>query len=105
VRFILREAWNRRGYNIWLTQETGSGYRVAKPVIIEFGDAQDGAFMLPDPTLFLRPEEFTTLRQSLNDELIANGMMKDPVRLVGELEATKKHLEDMRSLTFKSRGL
>ena len=49
------------------------------------------------PTLELLPEEL----QMLADELNKNGFKPQKGFLEGKLEATDKHLEDMRKLVFK----
>ena len=99
MRIIIREAWDRNGYNLWLMKDG----RIAKPFAMEFGEQRDenSAWMLPDPSLFIRREEFIQLRQSIASEALANGFTElvNPFR--DQLSAVKYHLEDMRKLVFE----
>lgn len=105
MKLIIQPAWNRAGYNLWVLQEDGSKYRVAKPSCLEFGDTkEDDSFQLPEPTIFIRHREWQELQASFKSEAIANGLYKDPIRLQGELEATKRHLEDLQKLVFTLHG-
>lgn len=101
MRLIMQRAWNRAGYNIWIVQEDGDQYRLVKPVTLEMSEPQSYGFELPEPTLFLREREWADLKRSFHDEAISNGLYKDPIRLQGELEATRKHLGDMQRLVFE----
>lgn len=102
MKLIIRPAFNRTGYHVWLLQETGNGYRVAKPLNIELSDERtDEAFLLPEPTLFLTLQELNQLKASVESEMIAGGFKVGGERLDGILEATRKHLDDMRRLVFK----
>jgi hypothetical protein len=101
MKLIIRHAFDRAGFHIWLLHETPNGYRVAKPITIELGEENmNGAFLLPEPTMFLGHYEFKALKKSVEDELINSGLKKEG----GYLDATIKHLEDMRALVFSKLG-
>ncbi len=80
---------------------TGREKRVAKPVTLEFGEVQSGAFALPEPTLEIDHVDSQEFFQGLVDELTARGYRANTDRIAGQLESQTKHLEDMRSLVFK----
>jgi len=50
-----------------------------------------------NPAISLRPEE----ARNLMDELWRAGVRPSEVGSPGQLKATERHLEDMRTLTFK----
>lgn len=102
MRLIIRKAWNRLGYHVWIAEDMQHGTSIAKPVTLEFGEPfKSEAFELPEPTLYLNYRNWDSLKKSACDEMIAEGIIKDPARIQGELEATKKHLEDMKRLVFE----
>lgn len=98
MEIIIRQAWHRDGYHIWLMNDR----RIAKPLNIEFGEQQEhSAFQLPDPTLFVTRMEFQKLRQSIASEALANGFSELVNPFKDQMAAMKYHLEDMRTLVFK----
>lgn len=97
MRIVLRKSWSRRGYDIWLFQ---NHTHVAKPIKLEFEETGDG-YLLSEPTLQVSSEQWHMLRDSLKEELVANGFQPKADVLEGELKATKIHLDDMRTLVFK----
>src|SRR4051812_14322346 len=105
MKIIIRQAWNRRGYNVWLYREDGSTVYLAKPFEITFEETgHDGATLLPDPSLELTEREFNEFKTSLVTELQSNGLL-DPgaAETARELKAVRYHLEDMRSLALAGR--
>lgn len=101
MRLVIRQAWSRNGFDIWLLKERGpNGYWVAKPTAFEFVE-KDETFMLPEPTFSINRHEYESLTKSITDEMISNGFAKSSALLDGELKATKVHLDDMRKLVFK----
>ncbi len=105
-RVIIRQAWDRDGYNIWLMRESELGKQLVEPFTLKLREpVQSDAFLLPEPSVFLRTMEFQSMRKSFEEEMIANGWSKDRAALEGELKATEKHLDDMRKLTFSFRGI
>lgn len=100
MRIVLRRAWGVRGggFHIWLVDENNC---FVKPLELSFSDPRNGACLLPDPTLTLEQRDWDALVQSLDTELLANGIVKQAASLEGELKATKFHLEDMRSLVLE----
>ena len=89
--------WDRDAYGLWfIRQDPGGRYSVAKPVNMEFESKTEGAWLLPDPTIQLRPEEAVGFFQGIKEGMIEAGLAHSDEKIAGELEATKKHLEDMR---------
>ena len=103
IKFIIREAWNRRGFNIWIINEIENHrYFFAEPFEIKFSDKpQDGASILPEPTFFLKDCDFQTIRTSVINELTQSGIEPLAIAKEAELKATKYHLEDFRRLVFE----
>lgn len=98
MRLIIRQAWDRDAYQIWLMKDK----RIAKPFEIEFGEPQESdAFELPPPSIWIRREDFTALRQSIASEALANGFTELVNPFKDQMTAIKYHLEDMRRLVFE----
>lgn len=55
-------------------------------------------------TLALEPEESQFFLRSMLEQLKSNGLELN-LEIEGELKATKIHLNDMRSLVFKNKGI
>lgn len=103
VKAIIRTAWNRDGINLWFFRDDGQRLYVAKPFEIAFEEKpRDNAWELPEPTVFIRSNEFKELRESLVEELASAGVIdRTAAETARELKATKYHLEDMRTLTLR----
>jgi hypothetical protein len=100
----IREAENQAAYRIWIMDEQDSGVFVAKPVVLEFercSEAGEQAWRLPDPTLTLGYASFLQLKESLRLDIVARGLELPGVANKAKLEATERHLEDMRRLVFE----
>lgn len=82
---------------IGLADETGRIRQVAKPMALEWVDVEP---MMPvKPTLSIPSMDMEDLIQAFVDEAHKNGVKPpEPHRLEGEIQATKYHLEDLRSL-------
>ena len=95
--------------NNWTIKIIDTGYEKARSIYI-FRQLSSGETMFLDgkvlkggeapsePTIKLEPEQL----QALADELSMVGYKPQKGFIEGKLEATTKHLEDMRSLVFKS---
>lgn len=100
MKLIIRESWSRSGYDIWLLKKSGQGLHVVEPAILKFGEALSPANRLPEPTAHFEKEEWDSLRESFQSEMIANGIWQEPQKSIGELAATKLHLKDLQRLIF-----
>lgn len=105
IRAIVREEHCRDGIGIWIMDERREGTHVAKSVALEMEPMGEGAFVLPDPTFKIRREEAQPFLQSLINELVRLGIRSDSDRTAGELDASKKNLEDFRGITSKLLGI
>lgn len=84
---------------IWIVDDLPSGRRaVAQPLDLTFVtmDEENGAAVPFRPTLALRDMQAQSFLKSLAEEIKNNGIRTDAGKVEGELEATKKHLEDLR---------
>lgn len=109
MRIVMRQDWHRAGYSIWLLNERGNQYQVVHPIELKFSDdrtfEKDIGFCLPEPTLFLRNEQFKELQRSLADEFTHLGHTDFVTPGREEMKAVQRHLEDMRSLVFERKQL
>jgi hypothetical protein len=98
IRARIQRSYQRDGYDLWLVDYDvmGNGH-VAKPITIEFGEARGEAFILPEPTLFLKADQLKALAEGIVE---SGALPEDMIRNQRELSAVKGHLEDMRTLTF-----
>lgn len=97
----ISQSFSRAGYDIWLFhRDVSNQVRVAKPILLEFGEPKSDAFLLPDPTLYLTQSGFDSLVNGIRKEMIGNGWLPKAEMLEGELKATKSHLDDMRKVAF-----
>lgn len=97
MRVIIREHFGRPGYGLWIMQENGKNeVLVAKPIELEFGDPKPDAFMLPEPTLYIPYVGAQSFLQSMINALVEQGLSPSNDKTAGELEATKKHLQDLQ---------
>lgn len=99
IKLRIQQHFDRRAFGIWLMRYQGGKTLVAKPTAFEFVE-YDSAFLLPDATLTFSPEEFHELRRAAIDESVGAGLEPTAIKLAGKLEATERHLEDMRRLVF-----
>jgi hypothetical protein len=99
--FRIQKSFSRQGYDIWVFRRVNGKTAVAKPLTIELGEPQSDVFLLPEPTLYLRNDDYESLAASLKKELVGNGWLPHAEMLEGELKATKLHLGDMQKLVFK----
>jgi hypothetical protein len=95
--------------NNWLVKIIDKGYKITRDIYI-FRRTFDGKTELlngevieyginPDkPTLELDPDQLQEFANALNDI----GINPKKEFIEGKLEATEKHLEDMRKLVFKN---
>ncbi len=100
----------------WQVKIVDKGYTLLKDIFIFFVDRQgrvhlmqgedkiiilDEGVAAPEPTLKLTNEALQAFATALNEQ----GINPKKEFLDGKLEATEKHLEDMRSLVFKSKEI
>lgn len=79
---------------------------IVKPIELVFESEpreNADAFRLPEPTLFLLPEQFDQIRRALLDASLGGGIEPLALANASELKATKYHLEDMRQLALRRR--
>lgn len=85
ISFFLRERGNGQTY-------------LAEPIVMKLQD-ESAICVVPDPTFVLRAEE----AQALMDSLWMCGLRpSEGSGSAGAMAATQKHLEDMRTLVFKT---
>ena len=102
IKVYIRREFYGRGIEIaFFIEREGKRY-IAKPIELEFIE-YDGAAKA-EPTLvldrFLAPKFLKALAEALDKEGVKT---ENDYKLQGILEATKKHLEDMRRLVFRRR--
>ena len=79
----------------------GSEYRIAEPMKFTLVDKNELCSQPNEPTLRIKPNE----AQMFMDELWRAGIRPtEGAGSVGQMAATEKHLDDMRSLVFKRKG-
>ena len=93
TRIMVRNDPVRRLYNIWVTNVTDR--HIAYATNIEFKVVEEGS-LIPEPLLNLDETD----AQGLMNELWKAGVRPTEEGTIGQLEAVKYHLEDMRSLVF-----
>lgn len=93
----------------WRVKITDVGYKLEKDIyifrklsngkidVLGVGEIEDG--IAPKPTLSLTDSQL----QEFADVLAQNGFKPLKGFLEGKLNATEKHLEDMRTLVFKKK--
>lgn len=96
MRTILRPLDHVAAYGIWFFNDSNKKHTVAKPLTLEFTEISEH-YMLPEPTLTISMQHAQPLLQSLVNALIKEGIRPDNDRTAGELEATKKHLQDLQT--------
>jgi hypothetical protein len=95
--------------NNWKVKIIDPGYKLTYDVFI-FRDTCDGKTEMVDGTIVIRGDKPIKPSLELNKEQLQefadslNGMGISPRKefIQGKLEATEKHLEDMRKLVFKN---
>lgn len=101
MKILIRREMHLGGYAIWLYDERRDQIFFAKPTEIVFEDTgHTGAALLPDPTFVLRTDQLQTLQQSIISELERAGLRSPDLASQAKLDATERHLEDMRRLVF-----
>ena len=74
----------------------------AKPLKIEFSEEPHKPGLMEEATLILSSDNAIRIHGEMRDIFEHKGLRtKDESRLEGVLEATDKHLQDMRTLVFK----
>lgn len=86
---------------LFVQARQGESFGFAKPIEIEMRPREDCDNIVPRPTAVLSREDV----QGLVDELWRSGWRpRQTESAAGELDATKRHLADMRKLVAKSTG-
>lgn len=80
---------------IYIFREAGEGMEIVQGDTIQF--VRKGEAAPRTPTMVLQPE----MLQALADGLAEVGYKPEQGFTDGKLQATEKHLEDMRTLVFK----
>lgn len=102
MKIIFREDFSRGGYSLWIIERRNDSNYCAKPIELMFEEKGNGAWQLPEPTLRFDDESMSNqFLQGLSNALTEIGFRPNTDRQAGELEGTKKHLEDMRKLVFE----
>lgn len=107
LRCIIRQSWEQAAYGIWLYRESiRDGQEVIEflePMAFKTGkpQAKEDAWKLPQSTLRLMPRDLESLRDSIQTQLLAAGLVKNPPVSEAQLKAVQAHLADMQKLTFK----
>ena len=83
------------GHRVWMARMIGGNQQVAK-INIEWQDISVCQRIPEDNMINIRDQDMLLFIQALNLALIDAGLKIDESKTAGELEATKKHLEDMR---------
>ena len=96
MRFKIEKLFHLNSVGVWLFNDDGESLKVAKQIELEFTHHPDG-YILPEPTLEIKERDASEILRSLGEELLLSGFLTADSK---ELEATKKHLEDMQKLTF-----
>lgn len=101
LRVRIQDLFHKAAMGIWLIEDRNNRTYIAEPMPFTMKDHGDGAIPLPEPTITLSYQFTRDFFQGLCNELARLGYAPDTSRLAGELDATKKHLEDMRKMAMK----
>jgi hypothetical protein len=101
LRVRVNDLFHKRSTGIWLVEDRNGKTYIGEPLLLNMKYCGDGACLLPEPTLELSYEHTRDFFQGLTNELSRLGYAPDTSRIAGELDATKKHLEDMREFSKK----
>lgn len=90
---------------LYLYEQSGDRIRVAKPVMFELGEYQNGATTF-EPTMAFPRMHGDEFLKSLAEEIAKIGIRPDfeirrEAGLEGKLKATERHLQDFRRLVFR----
>lgn len=98
MRLAIRRDVCRDGYSVWIIREYPSDGQmvreVAKPFQIEFENFTP-THKLPEPSFFLPTEDFHSLLNSGSQALAELGILASVEALKAELEAVKKHRDNL----------
>ena len=92
------------GTSVYIYQENGDGsITLCEPLELTFTRDYDLS-KLPEPTFRFNRKDGHDFLQGLAQALAENGFKPDELKAYDkQVEATKYHLEDMRSLVFKKK--
>lgn len=98
MRVIIRDHYISAGYGIWFMKDVGQNQvQVCKPLKLEFNEPHEDCFALPEPTIQIPFRDAQPFLQSMINALVEMGVRSNNDRTAGELEATKKHLQDLQN--------
>ncbi len=107
----MREGWNVvirydeaiAGTNIWFIHKQGNQETVVCPLNLAMTVSLVPGMQSPEPTIRIDKMESHQFLQGLAEGLVDAGFVPDRLKVSSEvLEATKDHLEDMRTLVFQA---
>lgn len=97
MKLVFRRLFHKNAMGVWIMRERPDGtYDLAKPAELVFENQGSSAFLLPEPTLEIRAQEWEQLRHSALESLREAGVDLEPPDRKGQIEAMKDHLESLK---------
>lgn len=101
INIVIEYQPDWRGTALWIVNKKGNDIAVVKPLMMEYETHPEG-YSAPEPTLRFSGLMAQQFLQGLAEALSSIGYKpKIEDEWLGELKATKTHLEDMRAIAFK----